>query len=147
MPRIKTQISIDAPKELIWKILTDFENYHTWNPLIPKIICQKSLDSKITIHLRSNGMILPIKARVTDYAINRKFGWGGPGINALKFIVSANHYFEIVQIKDGQCLFKHEEAFSGYIPKLLWPIISKLEPSYSEMNTALKEKVESIYST
>jgi hypothetical protein len=29
---ISTTVDIDAPKQLVWKALTDFAAYHEWNP-------------------------------------------------------------------------------------------------------------------
>lgn len=143
MPSIKTEIVINAPKERIWQVLTDFESYGDWNPLIPKIICQGSLGTKVTIHLKNKGLTIPINAKVSDYAINRKFAWSGPELKAAHSVIKAKHSFEIIEIEKGTCLFKHEETFDGFLPRLLWLGISKLEASYSEMNTALKEKAES----
>jgi uncharacterized protein YndB with AHSA1/START domain len=29
---ISTTVDIDAPKQLVWDVLTDFAAYHEWNP-------------------------------------------------------------------------------------------------------------------
>ena len=35
--RIQTSIDIDAPADRVWAILTDFEHYGAWNPLILRV--------------------------------------------------------------------------------------------------------------
>ena len=37
MKEIKTEIIIDSKPEKVWEVLTDFENYPTWNPFIQNI--------------------------------------------------------------------------------------------------------------
>lgn len=32
--QIKTSVAINSSKERIWQILTDFERYSEWNPLL-----------------------------------------------------------------------------------------------------------------
>ena len=34
---IKTEIIINTKPEKVWEVLTDFENYPTWNPFIQNI--------------------------------------------------------------------------------------------------------------
>lgn len=34
---LSLEISISAPIEIVWAVLTDFENYYKWNPFTPKV--------------------------------------------------------------------------------------------------------------
>ena len=43
MKEIKTEI-IDTKPEKVWEVLTDFENYPTWNPFIQNILENKKLE-------------------------------------------------------------------------------------------------------
>lgn len=142
MPEIKTSILINAPVKTVWSVFTDFQNYNTWNPLIPQIDCHKSIGSTVKVKLNTNGITLPIVAKITDFTLNKRFAWGGPDYLIMNLIGNAEHYFEFQDLNGTQCMFTHGEAFKGGIPSLLWPIISRLETSYAEMNEALKRTAE-----
>ena len=142
MPEIKTEILINAPAQKVWSVFTDFENYDTWNPLIPQVKCHKSIGSTIKVKLNVGGVPVPIIAKVTDFTINKRFAWGAPDYLIINLIGNAEHYFEFQDLNGTQCMFVHGEVFKGGIPKLIWPIISRLETSYAEMNEALKKTVE-----
>ena len=34
MIKVRTEIEIEAPANIVWQILTDFERYDEWNPFI-----------------------------------------------------------------------------------------------------------------
>lgn len=142
MPEIKTETLINAPAKTAWSVFTDFENYGSWNPIIPQIVCHKSIGSTVKVKLNVNGIPFPIVAKITDFTINKRFAWGGPDLLAMNLIGNAEHYFEFKDLNGTQCMFVHGEVFKGSIPKLIWPIISRLETSYAEMNEALKKTVE-----
>ncbi|MEO1714214.1 MAG: SRPBCC family protein, partial [Bacteroidota bacterium] len=36
MRHLETSITIDAPMQTVWKVLTDLEKYPSWNPFIQK---------------------------------------------------------------------------------------------------------------
>ena len=142
MTEVRVETLINAPAEKIWSVLTDFDDYHEWNPLIPEIHCRKKIGSFVKVKIKIGNMTLPIMAKTTDFTINKRFAWGGPDIKLVNLILNAEHYFEIKKVDKNQCLFIHGERFNGIIPKVLWPLISKLESNYGTMNSALKQEVE-----
>jgi hypothetical protein len=48
---IVTEIEINAPPGRVWQILTDFENYPTWNPFIKKISGIPARNEKLDVHM------------------------------------------------------------------------------------------------
>ena len=44
MKEIKTEIIIDTKPDKVWEVLTDSENYPTWNPFIQNISGEKKQD-------------------------------------------------------------------------------------------------------
>jgi hypothetical protein len=59
MKEIITEIIIDTKPEKVREVLTGFENYPTWNPLIQKISGEKKVGLKlvVSIHpLEGDGM-------------------------------------------------------------------------------------------
>jgi hypothetical protein len=37
----------------VWQVLTDFENYPSWNPFIKKITGKPAKDAKLKVHMRN----------------------------------------------------------------------------------------------
>jgi uncharacterized protein YndB with AHSA1/START domain len=48
---IRTEITIQAKREKVWAILTDFENYPNWNPFITFIEGKAEEGRQITVRI------------------------------------------------------------------------------------------------
>ena len=142
MKEISTDIVIDAPKERIWELLTDFEGYANWNPFIYKMSGKLKKGSMVNFKVNAKGRNLFFVAKIRTYDENKALSWGGPEIDLVSKIVNADHYFEIEEISENQCRLLHGERFSGLLPKLAWRLIKTLQPSYEAMNEQLKIKAE-----
>ena len=136
---IKTEITINATPEKIWKIFSDFKNYSSWNPFIKSLTGNVTVGNKIKVVL--NGM--KFKPRVLEFSKNKKFVWKGnlfvPGI------FDGQHSFEFIPNNDGTTTLIHSEKFSGI---LSGPILRKVKEDtvkgFNDMNTALKELSEKV---
>ena len=53
MKRFATAITIRAPAETIWSILTDASGYPIWNSTVEKITGQIAPGKKVTVHARA----------------------------------------------------------------------------------------------
>ena len=51
---ISTTVDIDAPRQLVWDVLTDFAAYHEWNPYT-RIKGTAQVGTKLTVHVGANG--------------------------------------------------------------------------------------------
>ena len=47
---ISTTVDIDAPKKLVWDVLTDFDAYPEWNPHM-KIEGTAQVGTRLTVHM------------------------------------------------------------------------------------------------
>lgn len=142
MPEIRTEISINAPAEKVWEILTDFNQYPHWNPFIISIRGAARVDEFVTFKASVNQRMFKFKARILKSEPNRYLSWGGPDNPLAALLVAGNHYFEIQTISPTQCKFIHGEKFTGVIPNAFWFYIRKAKSAYVAMNHALKERVE-----
>ncbi len=142
MNEINTEIIINAPKKVIWDILTDFPSYSEWNPFLIKVIGEASPGGNIFFVAKSEGAIVPVLANITEYEFEKKFSWGGPPFTLFKSIFGAEHFFIIEEISPTQCRFRNNERMEGVIADVTWALIEKSEPAYHAMNQALKERAE-----
>lgn len=55
MKHLRTEITIDAPVENVWRVLTNYESYPAWNPFVVHIEGGRSVGEKLTILVHPQG--------------------------------------------------------------------------------------------
>ena len=141
MKNIETQITINASKEKVWSILSNFNNYKAWNPFIKNSEGEMKLGGKLinTIYIgESKNVFNPTLVEVTP---NKSFSWLGSLY--FKSFFSGRHYFEIQEISAIQVKLIHGEDFTGIISSLVFNKISEnTKAGFVKMNEALKVECE-----
>ena len=107
---METDIQINAPPEVVWSILTDFDSFPKWNPFITRASGSVEVGAKLAIRISPpDSKPIAFKARVKSAAKGTSFSWLGhflfPGIFA------GEHVFRVVAHDKG-CLFIQKENFS-----------------------------------
>ena len=138
---IRTSIEINAPAEKVWEILTDFENFSSWNPFVTKAKGVPKAGEKIHIEVQIPGASLQkFKPEILKANENRELRWVG---TAPVKTFRGEHFFIVEPIGKDKCRFIHGELFSGWLVRLIWFLQGgKIERGYELMNKALKEKAE-----
>lgn len=142
MKTISTEIIIQAPKEKVWDILSDFDSYPDWNPFITQIRGElskgKNLEVTLNIEGRKPSSFQPV---VISAIPNEKFCWKGKLL--IGGLFDGTHYFKIEDTPDGNTRLIHGENFRGI---LVGPIMKKIEAAtvagFRKMNESLKELAE-----
>lgn len=135
--QISTSVEINASKEIVWNILTDFNNY-SWNPFIKKIEGLTEVDKSFKVEL--GGM--KFKPVLKSFTKNKEFSWLG---NLwFKGIFDGRHQFEIIENNNGSITFVQSESFSGIlVPLLKKKLNTETKDGFKDMNEALKKLAES----
>lgn len=144
--QINVTTEINAPIEQAWKILSDTENWGSWNPLIIKIEGRIEVGRKVKFTIK----IPNITTTTMEPVIQRRDeGRGFAWIGSLPIpnMFDGFHSFDLEPSNHG-CRFIHAETFSGLsipvIPGFFW---RNLEQGYLDMNLAFKRQVESASQT
>lgn len=139
---IQTKILINATPEKVWSILTNFNDYPTWNPFIKSINGEVKVGNKIIARIEppeSKGMTF--KPKVLTYESNKELSWLGhllfPGL------FDGHHKFELEDHKNGTTTFRQSEKFDG----ILVPLFKKqlevnTKQGFENMNAKLKMVAE-----
>ncbi len=136
---IKTSITINASKESVWKILTDFENYPKWNSFIKSVSGNVKVGNQIKIQLQ--GMIF--KPTVLVFNENTEFKWLGH--LWFKGLFDGEHKFIVTDNGDGTINFEQSENFSGILVKLFSKNLDKkTKRGFEQMNQELKLRAEKL---
>lgn len=135
--QIKTAITINASKEKIWEILTDFENYNQWNSFIKSVTGTLKVGNQIKVELQG----MTFKPVVLTLNENSELKWLGH--LWFKGLFDGEHKFKLTDNGNGMTIFEHSENFSGILVKLFSKSLDKnTKNGFEQMNKELKLRAE-----
>ncbi|MEO1058611.1 MAG: SRPBCC domain-containing protein [Actinomycetota bacterium] len=139
---IQTEITIDAPPDVVWRALTDLERYSEWNPFILSATGTVAVGERLVNRLQPpGGRAMTFKPTVTEVEPARTFEWLGrllvPGV------FDGRHRFELEPTPGGGTRMVHSEQFSGLLVRLLRSSLDTTTVAgFTAMNEALRDHVE-----
>lgn len=139
---IKTEILIHASPEVVWAILTNFDDYPNWNHFIKSIKGEAKVGKKITARIEPPGAKgMTFKPKILVFNQNKELRWVGHLLFAGLF--DGEHKFELIDNKNGSTTFIQSEKFKG----ILVPMFKKMleintKKGFEEMNEKLKQLAE-----
>ncbi|MGB0885955.1 MAG: SRPBCC family protein [Chitinophagales bacterium] len=141
MRNIETEIIINASKEKVWSILSDFKNYKNWNPFIKHSEGEMKIGEKLENHIYIDDKKNVFNPTILELTPNKSFHWLGSLL--FKGFFSGRHYFEIQEISENKVKLIHGEDFTGMISSLVFNKISEsTKAGFVMMNEALKLESE-----
>ncbi|MEM1219606.1 MAG: SRPBCC domain-containing protein [Bacteroidota bacterium] len=142
MRHLETEITIDAPIQPVWKVLTDLEQYPKWNPFIQRSSGVLSVGERIKNEMHLPGQkpqTFRPKLLVVDHS--KELRWlGSLGIPGL---FDGEHYFRLEATGKQQTRLIHGEHFRGLLVGLIMRQIGEAtKAGFVAMNEALKHRAE-----
>jgi hypothetical protein len=140
---IRSEITIAAPPERVWAILTDFASYPDWNPFIKTISGDLRVGSRLAVRIApTGGAGMAFTPVVTEMRGSAVLEWLGrlfiPGI------FDGRHRFELVPLADGTTSFTQSETFAGLLVPLFSSTLKATERGFIAANEALKTRSETV---
>jgi hypothetical protein len=138
MPRsFRKEITIDKPPEEVWRILTGFERYGSWNPFIRRIEGLPQLDARLAVRVKLEHLPeVGFRATIDRFSDQSVLGWQAV---FLRGWFEAHHWFELHPLASGGTRFVHAETFTGLISAPLLLLLSgSFSNGYDRMNRALR---------
>lgn len=142
---VEHRIGVQAPAEIVWEIVSDFETWHQWNPLYKKAEGQLKIGTALTLEQHLPGqpatVIAPI---VQDWVPYEQLHWRSKRVGGF---VTAVRYLEIESMGPASSTFSNGELFIG----LLLRFVSRderraLKAAFTEMGEAVRDRAEAIWS-
>lgn len=143
MKSLYTDIEIDAPANVVWRILTDFDSYPDWNPFIRSFdgIPEPGREFSVTIQ-PTDKKPMTFKPVCLSLLPEEEFRWLGHLI--ISGLFDGEHIFELKQLDQNKTLFIQRENFSGILVPLLWrQLNASTHSGFKQMNQQLKKRAES----
>jgi len=142
LKELTTEIQINSSPQNLWKVITDFKNYHQWNPILQKIKGEPLIGNQLEIHLSTVGGKKRIyHPKIIKITPNHELRWKGTLI--ISRIFSGERIFLIEKLAEDKVNFVNKEIFSGigvrFTPKKMEDDILA---SFNKMNEALKKTIE-----
>jgi hypothetical protein len=137
---ITTEIIINTTPKKLWKILTDFSDFSSWNPFVVKILGKAFLGEILTVWISPpGGSKMRFRPKIISLTPNKELIWRGKFL--LPGLFDGEHRF-IIEDLGGSVKFTHEEVFSGILVHLFpKSIYQKTEDGFKQMNEALKNNL------
>jgi hypothetical protein len=142
---VEHRIGVQAPAEVVWEVVSEFETWHHWNPLYRRAEGQMKIGTALTLeqHLpgRPATVIAPI---VQDWVPYEQLHWRSTRLGGF---VTAIRYLEIENMGPRNSTFSNGELFMG----LLLRFVSReerraLKAAFTQMGEAVRDRAEAIWS-
>ncbi len=137
---IRTEINIDAPRDVVFAKLIDFDDYANWNPYHVYVSGESEVGAELDITVqRPDGKRVDVPAvHVLRLEENRELTWGG----GIKGVFYGEHVFLLESTGDGGTRLIHNEDFEGLFIGFADLPPDVLTEGYNLMNLALKTLLE-----
>jgi hypothetical protein len=135
------EIEIQSTPERVWEVLTDFDKYPEWNPLLCRAEGKLTVGEKVNLTARSESSDMNLLCTVTTVEPIRQFSWKFHVV--LPFLFRGEHIFKIEPIDENRVRFIDREVFHGLlVPLQAKNLETNAKPAMIVMGEALKERVE-----
>lgn len=137
---ISSTADIDAAPGEVWRVLTDFPEYPTWNPFMDRIEGDAAVGARLVVHMTAGKRGTTFKPVVLRADPGREFRWLGklgPG-----GLFDGEHFFVLEPTGAGGTRLTHGERFSGLLVRLLPGTMKDTHAGFDAFKAALKQRVE-----
>jgi hypothetical protein len=108
--------TINAPMEVVFKLITDLPNYQNWNPFLIKASGVVKVGGVVSGKSNLGWVTTPYRHRIFDYAPNQSFGYRDFGLLALFVCSERSRHLETVDGKTHfRCYLKISRPLSGLL--------------------------------
>ncbi len=142
--RIDHTLEIEAPAEVVWQVLTDFDAYGEWNPFVVEATCALDVGSAMDMRVR----VLPFMAQsqrewVTSVEPGRGFCYAmsmTPG-RALR----SERCHRVEPLLPERCRYESRFEIAGPLSAVVKGLLGgQLRRGFGEMSAAVKVRAESL---
>jgi len=140
---IVTQIEIDAPPDVVWEVLTDFDAYPEWNPALVGMTGELEVGNTLRFSTDASDDALTFEPVVQEVRQGEHLRWEGHLI--VPGLFDGEHAFVLDPLPNGGTRLTQSESFRGLtVPFLTGWLEENTRPDFLAMNEALRDRAVSI---
>lgn len=139
---LHTDVTIDAPTDVVWEVLVDLDRYDEWNPFVVESSGRVEVGERLVNRLQPpGGRAMTFKPTVTEVEAGRTFEWLGR--LGLPRVFDGRHRFELEPTPSGGTTLIHTERFNGLLVRAMRSgLDTNTKAGFEAMNAALKARSE-----
>ncbi|WP_255167806.1 SRPBCC domain-containing protein [Natrononativus amylolyticus] len=141
MHQVESFEEIDAPPEVVWEVLLEFDTYPEWNPFVRSIEGVPIRGERLEIRIEPPGARgMTFRPEVVVAEENRRLAWLGRLV--VPFAFDGYHEFRLEPIGDGdRTRLLQRETFRGALVPVLLDR-DRIRRGFEAMNGAVRERAE-----
>jgi len=142
---VEHRTGVQAPAEILWEVISDFETWSDWNPVHPRIDAALRIGTPVKVELVIEGAEPAlIEAVVQDWVPYEQLHWRRQRMRGL---ITTIRYLEIENMGPANATFSNGELFMGPLVRLVSrDERRRLRAAYTRMGEAVKARAETIWS-
>jgi len=143
LKEIFTRVEIDCSTKVVWRILTDLDNYHIWNPFIPKADGRLRPGEMLSIKIKVSGRrAQDYRVRILKIEEEKEFRWLGHF--HFSGLIDGEHIFELRALGPNKSELVQREQFRGILVPFTWRTFldTRLREGFEMLNQSLKTSAE-----
>jgi hypothetical protein len=142
---VAASCEIEAPRDYVWSVLSDFRTYPDWNPFTPGVEGELAVGQAVTLDVRFEGK----KARRQVEWVNRvepgSVIYWGVRYGSRK-LLAANRAQELTELSPTRTRYYTVDRFSGVLVPLVFALYGDLmRRGFEGVATGLKRYCEATY--
>jgi len=140
---LSTAITIDASPDVVWRVLTDLDDYGSWNPYYPRAEGDMAEGGTITLHAALPGGRTGVsRCRLRTVRPQEELRWSSHLV--LPGIMDADHRFRLVPVESGRTRLEQDETLRGLLIPVGSSIVAQIRQGCEAMADALRGRAEGI---
>ena len=142
---VEHRTGVQAPAEILWEVISDFETWSVWNPIHPRIEAALRIGTPVSVDLVVDSQpAKTIEAVVQDWVPYEQLHWRSTRMRGL---ITTIRYLEIERMSDVGSTFSNGELFMGPLVRLVSrDERRRLRAAYTRMGEAVKARAEALWS-
>lgn len=135
-------VTIEAPVETVWRVLTDFDRYGEWNPFTPHVKAELTMGGRVDMRVTMGAFLLKQTEIICAIEPPTRLAWRTT-IGA-RWLLHAVREQRLDVLGDATCRYATSDEFRG----VLMPVVILLSGEFvrrgfNAVAVALKRRAES----